>query len=46
VLQGEEVRPIGGRQSVKLNVRFIAATNQDLAAQVEARKFREDLFTG
>jgi DNA-binding NtrC family response regulator len=44
VLQGEEVRPLGGRHAIKLNIRFIAATNHDLHAMVEARKFREDLF--
>lgn len=44
VLQGEEVRPLGGGPAIKLDVRFIAATNQDLPALVQAKKFREDLF--
>ncbi len=43
-LQEEEVRPVGGRTPVKLNVRFIAATNQDLPSLVENRRFRQDLF--
>jgi DNA-binding NtrC family response regulator len=43
-LQEEEVRPVGGRASVKLNVRIIAATNQDLPALVASRRFRQDLF--
>lgn len=44
LLQEEEVRPIGGRSPVKLDVRFIAATNQELPALVADRKFRQDLF--
>jgi two-component system response regulator PilR (NtrC family) len=44
LLQEEEVRPIGGRATVKLDVRFIAATNQELPELVANRKFRQDLF--
>lgn len=44
LLQEEEVRPVGGRSTVKLDVRFIAATNQELPELVASRKFRQDLF--
>ena len=44
VLQEEEIRPVGGRTTIKLNVRFVAATNQDLDQLVADRKFRQDLF--
>ncbi|HTW94127.1 MAG TPA: sigma-54 dependent transcriptional regulator, partial [Tepidisphaeraceae bacterium] len=44
VLQEDEIRPVGGRTTIKLNIRFVAATNQDLAQMVAERKFRQDLF--
>ena len=44
VLQEQEFEPLGGTKTVKVDVRVIAATNRDLAAMVQERKFRSDLF--
>ena len=44
VLQDGEVRPVGGNQSVKVDVRIVAATNRDLHVEIEAERFRRDLF--
>ena len=44
VLQEEEVRPLGESKARPVNVRVIAATARDLDAEVEAGRFRDDLF--
>ena len=44
VLQEREFQRIGGVQTIRLDVRVIAATNQKLDERVQAGEFREDLF--
>ncbi|MEO0824019.1 MAG: sigma-54 dependent transcriptional regulator, partial [Pseudomonadota bacterium] len=43
-LQSGEIDPVGAAGSVKVDIRLISATNQDLVAMVKAGSFREDLF--
>lgn len=43
-IQEREFYKVGGKEPVKVDVRILAATNQDLEKAVEEKKFREDLF--
>ena len=43
-IDAREVLPVGGRAPVPVDVRIVAATNQDLEQAVEARTFRKDLY--
>jgi len=43
-IQAKEVTPLGESKSIKVDVRIIAATHRDLAADVASGRFREDLF--
>ncbi len=44
VIEEKEFYPLGGRQTRKVDVRIISATNQDLARLISEGRFREDLY--
>jgi two-component system response regulator AtoC len=44
VLQDQEFRRIGGKETVRVNVRIMAATHRDLEKAIHERAFREDLY--
>jgi len=44
VLESGTFKRVGGTKNIKVNVRVISSTNQDLAGLIEQKKFREDLF--
>lgn len=43
-IQEKAVRPVGGQQEVAVDVRILSATHKDLAAEVAAGRFRQDLY--
>ncbi len=44
VLQEKEVERVGGLKPIKINVRVVTATHRDLETELEAKRFREDLY--
>ncbi len=44
VIQDQHCRRLGGQRNIRLDIRFIAATNRDMRRMVAEGKFREDLF--
>ena len=44
VLQNKEIEKVGGTGTIKVDVRIVAATNQDLLKKVHKNEFREDLY--
>ncbi len=44
VLQDKEIRRLGSRETIKMDIRIIAATNKDLEKEIVNKSFREDLY--
>lgn len=44
IIQEGEFERLGGTQTIRINVRIISATNKDLAEEIKAKRFREDLY--
>lgn len=43
-VQEQEIKPVGGNRSVKIDVRFISATSRNLEQEIEEKRFRKDLY--
>jgi DNA-binding NtrC family response regulator len=43
-IQEREIKPVGGNETISIDVRFISATNRDLKTEIERGLFREDLY--
>jgi len=44
VIESQEFERLGGKETIKVNVRIISATNQDLEKKIKEKSFREDLY--
>ncbi len=44
VIEEGKIRRVGGEKDISVNVRILAATNKDLPAEIQAGRFREDLY--
>ena len=44
VFQEKEIKPVGDARSIKIDVRIIASTNQNLAGKISKKEFREDFY--
>ena len=43
-LQEQEIKPLGGTKTLKVDARILSSTNQDIEAKIRDRSFREDLY--
>src|SRR5262249_24024516 len=43
-IEQKEVLPVGANEPVHIEARILAATNKDLSTEIEAKRFREDLY--